>query len=60
MAGADVFWITKNLTVIVLPFLGAQRYFTVKSRIFLNQLSSYTFRKSAIAMALSQLSADTA
>lgn len=22
MAGADVFWITKNLTVIVLPLLG--------------------------------------
>lgn len=45
MVSDDTVWITKNLTVIALPFLSAQRDLTVKSRIFLNPASSYTFQK---------------
>lgn len=41
----DIFWTTKHLTVIALPFLSIQRYLPVQSRIFLNQTSSYTFEK---------------
>ena len=45
---ADMCCITKNLTVMGLPFLTTQTHLTGKSRIFLNGLSCSTLRKSQL------------